>query len=378
MLKQQIWPLNKLIFWLFLLEVVVTSVFVLLFYVQPDFLEFIEWNSTHYIVLYVLSPLLSLVFIYNSLWKTKSLLNWHETITKDSFNEKDVSFGRIYYMNSLFKFVLIKLSVILLILAIIGPKSGGEMQETTSEGVELIIALDVSKSMLAEDVLPNRLYTSKRAIHHTIEQLNGDLVGLVVFAGHAYTQMPLSNDYASALAYLENVNTSTVQVQGTNISEAIQTCTAGFNYESNASKIVLFFTDGEDHEEQIEEAILEAKEKGVKISCIAVGSDTGAPIPDFNSDQKYKKDAQGNTVISKVNVNLLEQISSQGGGFFTHLKSSRPTDIKEILEYINHEQTAETGNFAFIDLTPRYRIPLCIALMLLIGSLLIKEKKPLW
>jgi len=235
--------------------------------------------------LYFISPILSIIFLINLQWKSKAILNWHDMSASTDYSSKDddISFGKISFKQSVVRFVSFKLAIVCFILAIIGPKSGGEMKETTSEGVELMIALDLSKSMLAEDIAPNRLYAAKRAIKSTINALQGDLVGLVVFAGNAYVQMPISRDYGSAMAYLESVNTLSVATQGTSLSSAIKQCLNGFNESSKASKIMFIFTDGEDHEEGIESAISNAKELNVKISCIGIGSITGAPIPDTSS-----------------------------------------------------------------------------------------------
>ncbi len=376
--KSGISRLNTVGSWLIGLEFVVLFLFLVLFFFPPDFLNFIVWNIPQLKWLYIISPVLTAIYIWNSKWKTKAIFRWHQIDSEIYGHSEDASFGKILFQNSVAKFVLLKLAVIFFIISLIGPKSGGEMKETTSEGVELMVALDVSKSMLAEDIPPNRLYVAKSAIKNTIKELQGDLLGLVVFAGNAYTQMPLSNDYAAAQAYLENINTSTVPTQGTSISAAILECSEGFNMESNASKIILIFTDGEDHEEEIQSAIDSAKEKGIKVSCVAMGSETGAPIPDYSSDGKYKKDAQGSTIITKANAPLMKQIAKQGNGFYTRIGSSQPREINQVVNYVKGEQTAETGNFVFVDLTPRFRIPLSIALLLLIASFLIKEKDSSW
>ena len=252
------------------------------------------------------------------------------------------------------------------------------MTETLSEGVEIMIALDLSKSMLAEDIQPNRLYAAKAAVRNILKKLDGDKVGLVAFSARAYTQMPLSNDYASALNYLETLKTSSVPVQGTSISNAIQECVKGFDSESSANKLLLIFTDGEDHEEEIEAALQEAKTKQIKVSCIAIGSENGAPIPNYGSQEKYKKDKTGKTVITKVNSALLNSIASEGGGVFSQVKSSAPSEAREIIDYIKDQEKTETGSFQFVNLTPRFPIPLSLSILCLILSILIKEKENTW
>jgi len=241
-----------------------------------------------------------------------------------------------------------------------------------------MIALDLSKSMLAEDIQPNRLYAAKAAIKNILKQMDGDKVGLVVFSASAYTQMPLSNDYASAISYLESLNTSTVPVQGTSISEAIKVSLEGFDTNSSANKILLLFTDGEDHEEELEETLKLAKESQVKISCLAIGSDNGAPIPTYSSEDKYKKDKQGNTVITKANTPLLKSIAELNDGFFDQIKSSFPNEITGLNNYLRTQEKTETGTFSFTNLTPRFQIPLILSVLFYIIAILIKEKEGRW
>ncbi|MFK7757890.1 MAG: VWA domain-containing protein [Flavobacteriales bacterium] len=377
--KKHITPLKKIAGWLFIMELPILVLFGFILCVRPDFLEFIQWENETYWWLIILSPFISLAFLWNYRWKQNSLTQWHR-MSLDAYeaSETDASFGVVNFSSGILKFILLKLAMVSFILAIMSPKSGGEMKETTSEGVELMVALDLSKSMLAEDVMPNRLYVAKTAIKNTINTLGGDVVGLVVFGGNAYTQMPLTTDYGAALSYLESTNTSTVPTQGTSLSAAITESLSGFDYESSASKLVLLFTDGEDHEEELEAAISEAKEKGVKVCCVAMGSVNGAPIPDYASEDRYKKDQNGNTIITKANRALLKSISSETGGDFFELSSSRPAEIKPLTRFIKQQQTSETGSFVLVDLTPRFQIPLFFGVLFLMGAFVIKEKKEPW
>ena len=349
-----------------------------LFNSSIDFLAFLKWEFEQYKSLFVLSPLISIGFLWLWHWKTKAILNWKETSDLKRTLKNDISFKDLSFRNSVARFTALKLALLLLITAILGPKSGGEMTETVSEGVEVMIALDLSKSMLAEDVQPNRLYAAKAAIKNILKKMDGDKVGLVVFSSNAYTQMPLSNDYASAINFLESLNTSTVPIQGTSISEAIKVSMEGFDQNSSASKILLLFTDGEDHEEELEETLKIAKERQIKISCLAIGSGNGAPIPNSNSEDKYKKDKQGNTVISKANIPLLQSIAESNDGFFNQIKSSSPKEVKDLNGYLRTQEKTETGTFMFNNLTPRFQVPLLLSVLFFIISMLIKEKEGPW
>ena len=377
-IREEIWPIRSLIWALLLLEALVFLIYCTIFHSSIDFLAFLKWEFKQYKPLFVLSPLISIVFIWLWHWKTKAILNWKETSDLKRTLKNDLSFKDLSFKNSVARFISVKLALLLLITALLGPKSGGEMTETLSEGVEVMIALDLSKSMLAEDVQPNRLYAAKAAIKNILNKMDGDKVGLVVFSASAYTQMPLSNDYASAINYLESLNTSTVPIQGTSISEAIKVSMEGFDQNSSASKIILLFTDGEDHEEELEETLKIAKESQIKISCLALGSDYGAPIPNSNSEDKYKKDKQGNTVISKANIPLLQSIAESNDGFFNQIKSSSPKEVKDLNGYLRTQEKTETGAFMFNNLTPRFQVPLLLSVLIFIISMLIKEKEGPW
>ena len=376
--REEIWPIRSLLWVLLLLEALVCLIYYTLFNSSIDFLAFLKWEFEQYKSLFVLSPLISIGFLWLWHWKTKAILNWKETSDLKRTLKNDISFKDLSFRNSVARFTALKLALLLLITAILGPKSGGEMTETLSEGVEVMIALDLSKSMLAEDVQPNRLYAAKAAIKNILKKMDGDKVGLVVFSANAYTQMPLSNDYASAINFLESLNTSTVPIQGTSISEAIKVSMEGFGQNSSASKILLLFTDGEDHEEELEETLKIAKERQIKISCLAIGSGNGAPIPNSNSEDKYKKDKQGNTVISKANIPLLQSIAESNDGFFNQIKSSSPKEVKDLNGYLRTQEKTETGTFMFNNLTPRFQVPLLLSVLLFIISMLIKEKEGPW
>jgi Ca-activated chloride channel family protein len=376
--REEIWPIRSLLWVLLLLEALVCLIYYTLFNSSIDFLAFLKWEFEQYKSLFVLSPLISIGFLWLWHWKTKAILNWKETSDLKRTLKNDISFKDLSFRNSVARFTALKLALLLLITAILGPKSGGEMTETVSEGVEVMIALDLSKSMLAEDVQPNRLYAAKAAIKNILKKMDGDKVGLVVFSSNAYTQMPLSNDYASAINFLESLNTSTVPIQGTSISEAIKVSMEGFGQNSSASKILLLFTDGEDHEEELEETLKIAKERQIKISCLAIGSGNGAPIPNSNSEDKYKKDKQGNTVISKANIPLLQSIAESNDGFFNQIKSSSPKEVKDLNGYLRTQEKTETGTFMFNNLTPRFQVPLLLSVLFFIISMLIKEKEGPW
>jgi len=361
------------------IEILLGLFLVIIFLIKPLYFDFLKWHYKSYLCLFLLSPLASILWLYHTNWKREALKNWHGLEEIDLLEKNnDISFGNLSIKRRFKRFLCFKLGLIFLIFSVLGPESGGEMVESTSEGIELVIALDLSPSMMAEDISPNRLGVAKTAIKNTINQLDGDLVGLVVFSGRAYTQLPLSNDYGSAKTYINSVNINTINTKGTALSEAILEGNTLFTEESAASKVILIFTDGEDHEGELEDALSEAKGLGIKVSCVAMGSEAGAPIPDDSGNNKYKQDRTGNTVISKTNRKLLDQICSSSDGERFDIQSGSLSEVRKIAQYVQNEQTAETGTFSFSNLTPRFQFPLIISILFLVLFILFKEKDTPW
>ena len=212
------------------------------------------------------------------------------------------------------KFIIFLFAIACFIIAIARPQFGSKLEEVKKKGIELIIALDVSRSMLAQDIKPNRLIRAKEAIITLVNRLKNDKIGMIVFAGDAYTQLPITTDYISAKLFLSNINTDIVSKQGTDIASAIKLGEKSFTQDADASKVIIIISDGEDHEGHAAEAAKEATEKGIKVFTIGMGSPNGTPIP--NGQGGFLKDRQGNVVISKMDPTTLSNIASAGDGEF--------------------------------------------------------------
>ncbi len=227
------------------------------------------------------------------------------------------------------------LAVFFIILALTQPRWGYEWEELRQEGVDIVIALDVSKSMLAEDIPPNRLSRAKRKIADLLQMLDGDRIGLVAFAGSAFVQCPLTLDYSAAKLFLDATDTDLLSSQGTALAEAIRTSVKAFRSEDKKSKAILLITDGEDHQGNPVEAAKWAAEQGVKIYTIGIGKEIGAPIPDPAGG--FKKDSLGEVVLTKLDETTLQQIALETGG--TYVRSvTGDLDLEKIyLENINQK-----------------------------------------
>ena len=241
------------------------------------------------------------------------------------------------------KFVIFIIVVTLGILGIANLQTGSKLEEVKREGIDLYFCIDISNSMNAEDIAPNRLERSKQAINNIINKLNGDRIGIVIFAGNAYVQLPITTDYAAAKMFLSTINTSLIPSQGTEIGAAINLAAKSFGENENGKAIVII-SDGEDHENgDAIKAAQDAIKAGIKIYTIGMGLEEGAPIPLYNQYGKqvgYKKDKNGNVVITKLDDNLLRQIAEIGDGIYRRASNSN-VGLDEIFEKINSSNKTE-------------------------------------
>jgi Ca-activated chloride channel family protein len=274
------------------------------------------------------------------------------------------------------KFILVLLALTCLVFAAANPQVGTKMQEVKQTGIDVFILLDVSNSMMAEDIKPNRLEKAKYQISNLINKLRGDRIGLIIFAGQAYVQIPLTTDYSAANLFLSAVDVNSVPSQGTAIASAINLATASFDTLST-QKVIIAITDGEDHEGDVEKAVENAVSRDIKIYTIGLGSQGGVPIPVYNNSNQlvgFKKDKQGNTVLTKLDEEVLKRIAIDGNG-----KYFRGTNYEDHLDKIYTElselEQTEFGVKKVTDYEDRFYFFLIPALILLVLEFFISEKK---
>ncbi len=274
------------------------------------------------------------------------------------------------------KLVILLTALAFFILGLAGPEFGSKLQEKKHRGVEIIIALDVSNSMMAEDIQPRRLERAKQAISKLVDRLQNDRLGLIVFAGEAYTQLPITSDYVSAKMFLSTISTNSVPVQGTAIGSAINLASRSFTPDYKGDKAIILITDGENHEDDALGAAKAAAEKKIIVHTIGVGLPQGAPIPlDGQSGQKnYIKDAQGNVVISKLDEEMLNQISAAGNGLYVRASNTQ-LGLNTIFDRIKKMSKAEYESKVYSEFENQFQWPMGIALLLLLFELLILERR---
>ena len=267
--------------------------------------------------------------------------------------------------------VIYSLAVTFLVIGLSRPQIGAKLKEYKAKGAEIMIALDVSNSMLAQDYSPNRLERAKLAISRITDKLQGDRIGLIIFAGSSFVQLPITSDYVSAKMFLSNISTSSVPIQGTAIGDAINTAVRSFSAQSEQSRAIIVITDGENHEDDAVAAAAQAAEVGVKVYTIGVGSQEGQPIP---MDGGLLKDKEGNIVVTRLDEETLKQIAQAGGGAYVHAGNDE-FGLTPIISEIQKMQDEEFNSVMFEEYDEQFMYFLGVALALLVLEMLIGERR---
>ena len=278
------------------------------------------------------------------------------------------------------KLVLLLLALAFFILGIAGPQFGTKLLETKRKGIEIMIALDVSNSMMAQDIQPSRLERAKQSISSLVDRLRNDKIGVIVFAGEAFTQLPITTDYVSAKMFLSTISPKIISVQGTAIGAAINLAAKSFSPETKSGKAIIIITDGENHEDDaVGAATTAATEKGINVYTVGIGLREGAPIPVIadNGQKTFLKDEQGNVVISKLDEVLLQKIAAAGKGIYVRATNTE-AGLNTIFDEINKLNKATFEAKTYADYADQFQWPMALALVLLLLELIIIERKSKW
>lgn len=277
------------------------------------------------------------------------------------------------------KTIIISTVLALVILGLAGPQFGSKLTEVKRKGIELIIALDVSNSMMAEDIQPNRLERAKQAISRLVDKLSDDRLGLIVFAGDAYVQLPITNDYISAKMFLSSINPGIVPKQGTAMGAAINLAASSFTPQSETSKVIVVISDGENHEDDPVEAAKKANEQGVYVYAIGIGSPQGAPIPASSGDSQpsFWKDKDGNVVVTKLDEEILSKVAVAGNGKYIRATNTQ-LGLLPLFDEINKMQKTEMKEKVYSEYDDQFQYLFAFSLFLLILEFIILERKNKW
>ena len=314
-----------------------------------------------------------LLFLWTQLWKKR---------TKRKFSDLKL-LKRLSPDQSLFKsvlkFITLSLGFICLIIALVNPKIGTSLQTVKREGVDIVFAIDVSKSMLAEDIAPNRLEKAKQLTTQIINNLVSDRVGIIAYAAKAVPQLPITTDYSAAKMFLQNMNTNMLSSQGTAIDEAIQLSRSYYNDEEQTNRVLVIISDGEDHNNLSLDVAEAAAKEGIKIFTIGVGTEKGGPIPIKRNGivMSYKKDQNDATVITKLNKKTLSEIADEANG--TYVDGKNTSDVIETVgEILNKMDKKEFEAKEFAEFKDQFQWFLGLGLFFLILDVLFLERKTAW
>jgi Ca-activated chloride channel family protein len=251
------------------------------------------------------------------------------------------------------------------------PQIGAKLKEHETKGAEIMIVLDVSNSMLAEDYSPNRLERAKLAISRLVDKLRDDRIGLIVFAGNSFVQLPITTDYVSAKMFLNSISTESVPVQGTAIGDAINTAMRSFSAQSEKSRAIIVITDGENHEDDPVAAARQAAEMGVRVFAIGVGSPEGKPIP---MDGELLKDKEGNIVVTRLDEGVLQEVADAGNGVYVRAGNSE-FGLNPVIEEIRRMEDEKYSSIVFEEYDEQFMYFLAIALFFFVIEILVGDRK---
>jgi Ca-activated chloride channel family protein len=332
-----------------------------------------ELDEKKYLYFLAIIPIIVLFFLLNLYWKTKKQREFGDIeLVKKLSPDKSI-------FKPILKIVVLLFAFVCIVIGLVNPKIGTKLETVKREGIDVVFAIDISKSMLAEDVAPNRLDKSKQIVSQIINQLGSDRIGIVAYAGSAFPVLPITTDYGVAKMYLQSMNTDMVSSQGTSLEDAIRMSANYFDKGNSTNKLIVLISDGEDHSEGFEGAIEEAKKIKAKIITIGVGTEKGGPIPIKRNGvvESFKRDQNDEVVVTKLNTEVLKQIGKGTKGGYIY-----GSNTKEVLEYVkkaldNIEKTEfETTQIA--DFQSQFQWFLGFAFLFLMIDVFLLERKTGW
>lgn len=332
-----------------------------------------QLEEPKYLYLLALVGILVALFLFQLIWKRRKQREFANDDLLRKLAPNTSSFKPIL------KFITVTLALIALIVAVVNPKIGTKMETVKRQGIDIVFAVDISKSMLAEDVAPNRLDRAKQLVSQIINNLGNDRIGIVGYAGSAYPVLPMTTDYSIAKMYLQGMNTDMVSSQGTALSDAIRMATQFFDSDET-SKLIVLISDGEDHGDGANDASLIAEELGIKIITIGVGTPNGGPIPIKGSNgqvTEYKKDKEGEVVITRLNKETLENIAENASGGYISGNSTKDV-VNQIKNALDNIEKTEFETQQIAEYQTQYQWFIGIAFVLLLLDVFFLERKTSW
>lgn len=332
-----------------------------------------ELEEKWYLYFLIVIPVMTMLFLYIQFWKRKKQREFGDLdLIKKLSPEKSV-------FKPVLKLIVVLLGLTCLIIGLVNPKIGTKMETVKREGIDIIFAIDVSKSMLAEDVAPSRLEKSKQLVSQIINNLGNDRIGIIAYSGSAFPVLPITTDYSVAKMFLQSMNPGMISAQGTSIDQAINLATTFVDKKDKTNKLLIIITDGEDHSDSAQEAAEEAKKLGLKILTVGVGTEKGGTIPLKRNGvvESFQRDQEGEVVITKRNAEVLKSIAKSSGGGYVDGNST-----KEVLSYLKNAldniQKTEFESTQMSDFKSQFQWFLGFGFFLLLLDVFLLEKKTKW
>ncbi len=326
-----------------------------------------------YIIYFIFVAILIVMYLVVAIWKRKKQRAFADLRLLKQLSPETSKF------KSILKFLMIILSLSFLIFALMNPKIGTQLKTVKRQGVDIVFALDVSKSMLAEDIAPNRLEKAKQIISKIIDKLGGDRVGIIIYAGNAYPLLPITTDHAAAKMFLQNSNPNTISSQGTAINEALRLSKTFFDDESQTNRFLFIVSDGEDHEKDSDKIAQEALKDGIRTFTIGIGTTKGGPIPLKRNGKflGYKKDNKDEVVITQLHDETLKQIAKKGDGKYIYGNNTSKT-VEFVEELLNNAEKKEFETKQFSDYKDQFQWFVALGLIFLALDVFLLNKKTKW
>ena len=333
-----------------------------------------ELDESKYLYLLALLPILALLFLWVELWKRKAQKAFGDAVLVKKLSPEKSRF------KPALKFGLLLFGLFMLILGLVNPKIGTKVEKVKREGIDVVFAIDISKSMLAEDIAPNRLEKSKQIVSQIINNLGSDRIGIIAYAGSAFPVLPITTDYNVAKMFLQSMNPDMISAQGSNLDEAIKLSADFFKGSPNTSKVMIMISDGEDHSEAATAAAEEAKKMGMKIITIGVGTTAGGPIPYRKNgaiESFHRDKSTGEVVITKLRPEALETIAKAAKGGYINGSSTKEV-VGFIKKSFNNIQKNEFDATETASFQSQFQWFLAIGFFLLVLDVFLLERKTKW
>lgn len=326
-----------------------------------------RFEEPAYLYLLLLLPVCVALYLYSNYRKRKAIQKFGDPelignlMPDASRHRPDVKFT----------FVLAAIGLFAVLLA--RPQFGSKLETVKRQGVEVMIALDISNSMLAEDVQPSRLEKAKRLVAQLVDRMQNDKVGMIVFAGDAFTQLPITSDYISAKMFLESIEPSLITKQGTAIAAAINLASRSFTPQEGVGRAIIVITDGENHEGGVSEAIKNVTDKGIQVNVLGVGMPDGAPIP-IEGTNDYRRDREGNVIVTRLNEPMCQEIAKEGKGIYVRVDNTNNAQ-RAISKEIDKMAKSDVETQVYTEFNEQFQAVAWLILLLLMVEMLITERK---